>query len=65
MALQLMTEKWPGEISEVTIGATKNEGGSRTHSIKIGGEKSLPCLFKEGAMPNKPKNVNQLRPTKA
>jgi len=50
-----MTEKWSGEISVVTIGATKNEGGSRANVIKIGGEKSLPCLFKEGAIPNKPK----------
>jgi acetyl-CoA decarbonylase/synthase complex subunit delta len=55
MALQLTTEKWPGEISEVTIGATKSEGGTRANAIKIGGERSLPCLFKEGAIPNKPK----------
>ncbi len=55
MALQLMMEKWPGDVSVVTIGATNNEGGSRNHSIKIGGEKSLPCLFNEGAIPNKPK----------
>lgn len=53
MALQLIREKWQGEISEVFIGATKEEGGSREYSIKIGGEKSLPCLFKEGAIPHK------------
>jgi len=55
MAAQLIQEKWQGEISTITIGATKAEGGSRAHNIKIGGEKSLPCLFKEGAIPNKPK----------
>ncbi len=54
MALQLMTEKWSGEVSVVTIGATKQEGGSRFQTIKIGGEKSLPCLFKEGGLPYKP-----------
>ncbi|MFA5062528.1 MAG: acetyl-CoA decarbonylase/synthase complex subunit delta [Candidatus Omnitrophota bacterium] len=54
MALQLMTEKWTGEISVVTIGATSKNGGTRSYSIKIGGEKSLPCLFKEGTLPNKP-----------
>lgn len=54
MALQLMTEKWSGEVSVVTVGAAKNEGGSRAQTIKIGGEKSLPCLFQEGTLPNKP-----------
>ena len=42
------------EISTITIGATGEEGGTRSSVIKIGGEESLPCLFKEGAMPNKP-----------
>ncbi len=54
MALQLIMEKWSGEVSVVTIGATSQEGGTRSQAIKIGGEKSLPCLFKEGGLPNKP-----------
>ena len=55
MALQLMQEKWQGAISTVTIGAAKDEGGSRSSIIKIGAEESLPCLFEEGAIPNKPR----------
>ena len=55
MAVQLMQEKWQGVISTVTIGATKEDGGSRSSTIKIGAEESLPCLFKEGALPNKPR----------
>lgn len=51
----LMLEKWSGKISTVVIGATGSEGGTRAHSIRIGGEESLPCLFKEGAIPNKPR----------
>ncbi|MDD5567652.1 MAG: acetyl-CoA decarbonylase/synthase complex subunit delta [Candidatus Omnitrophica bacterium] len=54
MVLQLMTERWTGEVSAVTIGAAAKDGGTRAYSIKIGGEKSLPCLFKEGTLPNKP-----------
>lgn len=54
MAVQLIREKWQGGISTVTIGATKEDGGSRAYNIKIGGEQSLPCLFKEGLIPNKP-----------
>ncbi|MFH0855255.1 MAG: acetyl-CoA decarbonylase/synthase complex subunit delta [Candidatus Omnitrophota bacterium] len=55
MALQLVTEKWTGEVSAAAIGATSQEGGTRDHSIIIGGERSLPCLFNEGAIPNKPR----------
>jgi len=54
MALELALEKWSGKVSTVIIGATKNEGGSRAHTLKIGGEKTLPFLFQEGEMPNKP-----------
>ena len=54
MAAELMIEKWSGQVSVVNIGATKAEGGSRAQVIKIGGEKTLPFLFKEGAIPHKP-----------
>jgi len=49
-----MLEKWPGQVSVVDIGATKQEGGSRANVIKIGGEQTLPFFSKEGAMPHKP-----------
>ncbi|MDD2927783.1 MAG: acetyl-CoA decarbonylase/synthase complex subunit delta [Candidatus Omnitrophica bacterium] len=57
MALQLMAEKWSGEVSVVNIGATPQDKGTRSHILKIGGEKSLPCLFQEGPLPNKPQIV--------
>ncbi len=47
METQLALEKWQGVISSVTIGAKK--------TVTIGGQASLPLLFKEGAIPNKPK----------
>jgi acetyl-CoA decarbonylase/synthase, CODH/ACS complex subunit delta len=55
METQLVLEKWPGVISTVIIGAKKDEGGSRSETVKIGGEATLPLLFKEGILPNKPK----------
>jgi len=55
MAVQLMQEKWQGEVSVVSIGATKEEGGTRCCSLRIGGEQSLPCLLKEGAIPYRPR----------
>jgi len=55
METQLALEKWPGIISTVTIGAKKEEGASRIDTVKIGGQNTLPLLFKEGALPNKPR----------
>jgi acetyl-CoA decarbonylase/synthase complex subunit delta len=51
---ELMLEKWSGSVSEVTIGALKESGGSRAHVIKIGGQNSLPFLFGEGNIPHAP-----------
>ena len=54
METQLALEKWTGVISALTIGAAKEEGGSRASTVKIGGQCSLPLLFKEGSIPNRP-----------
>lgn len=53
MATQLILEKWPGQVAAVTIGATKDEGGSRAYTVKIGGQQSLPFLFQEGSIANR------------
>ncbi|MCX5713650.1 MAG: acetyl-CoA decarbonylase/synthase complex subunit delta [Candidatus Omnitrophica bacterium] len=50
---ELMFEKWSGTINTVSIGATKEEGGTRSRVIKVGGQKTLPFLFAEGALPQK------------
>lgn len=44
---KLTTEK-------VTVGATENEGGTRSHSIIIGGQNCMPFLFKDGEIPYSP-----------
>jgi len=54
MALDLMFEKWTGKVSTVKIGATAEEGGSRSRVIEVGREVTLPFLFPEAPMPNKP-----------
>ena len=35
---------WSGTITEVMLGATKSDGGTRRHSYRIGGGKTLPFL---------------------
>ena len=34
--------EYPGKIEEVTLGATKSEGGTRGYTVTVGGERSLP-----------------------
>lgn len=54
MPIELVKDSWPGVVREVTIGATEEEGGTRTSTITVGGEKSLPFMHFEAEMPNKP-----------
>ncbi len=54
MALPDIKEKWSGRINTVTIGATGEQGGSRSKTVTIGGQSSLPFLSFEGESPNRP-----------
>lgn len=45
---------WKTPIQEVTIGATKANGGSRGQVVKLGGEKAMP-FFPDAGMPHAPK----------
>lgn len=47
-------EKWRGKVRVVTLGATEDEGGSRTRTVTVGGESSLPFLHFEGEFPHPP-----------
>jgi acetyl-CoA decarbonylase/synthase complex subunit delta len=42
-----------GRINDITIGATPAEGGTRSHTITIGGSTSLPFHFFEGEHPRR------------
>ena len=47
-------EKWTGAINEVTIGATKADGGTRTSVVTVGGASALPFMHFEGGTPRAP-----------
>jgi len=55
MAVEILKERWAGSVREVTIGATREAGGTRTATVAIGGETGLPFLHFEGEMPNPPR----------
>lgn len=48
------TRVYPGQVAEVRLGATKADGGSRSKSFLIGGEKVPPFYRFEMSMPHPP-----------
>jgi acetyl-CoA decarbonylase/synthase complex subunit delta len=53
-SLELVKEQWTGKIREVTLGATAAEGGTRSSTVTVGGETTLPFLHFEGELPHRP-----------
>ena len=54
MPVQIPTEKWSGKVREITLGATQEQGGTRSHTVTVGGETTLPFLHFEGQIPHAP-----------
>ncbi|MBS4008966.1 MAG: acetyl-CoA decarbonylase/synthase complex subunit delta [Clostridium sp.] len=54
MTFRAVKEKYRSKVGEVILGATKSQGGTRGHTITVGGESALPFLHFEGEIPNRP-----------
>ena len=54
MNFEIPKEINPGKVTEVTFGATRENGGTRARTLNIGGSNSLPFHFFEGKHPNPP-----------
>lgn len=54
MTIEIPKEKWTGSVREVTLGATADEGGTRSRTLTVGGETAMPFLHFEGVTPNPP-----------
>ena len=54
MAVDLIKERYTSRVGEVVLGATAEEGGTRSHTITIGGDSTMPFLRFEGEVPHKP-----------
>jgi len=48
MPLPEVKEKWTGQINTITLGATPDQGGTRSHTVTIGGHTTLPFMDFEG-----------------
>ena len=51
MPIEIPKDNWPGTVRTVTIGATVADGGTRTSTVTVGGEKNLPFLHFETKAP--------------
>lgn len=51
--VEVPKEKWAGSVRTVTLGAS-GDGGTRTSTVTVGGETTLPFLHFEGEMPHRP-----------
>jgi acetyl-CoA decarbonylase/synthase complex subunit delta len=53
MTIEFPKEKWTGTVRQVTLGATAEEGGTRSRTLTVGGEGALPFLHQEGGIPHR------------
>jgi acetyl-CoA decarbonylase/synthase complex subunit delta len=54
MPVELVIDKWPGAVRTITLGATAAEGGTRSHTVTVGGETAMPYMHYESKTPNPP-----------
>ncbi|NOR53479.1 MAG: acetyl-CoA decarbonylase/synthase complex subunit delta [Candidatus Aminicenantes bacterium] len=54
MTFEIPKETNAGTVGEVTIGATSEQGGTRSHTVTIGGSTASPFHFFEGEHPHRP-----------
>ena len=54
VTVEIPIEKWAGSIRAITLGATGTEGGTRSRTVTVGGQTTLPFLRFEGQLPNRP-----------
>ena len=64
MAVEIPKEKWSGTVREVTLGATREQGGTRTRTLTVGGETALPHHAFEGSFPHPPALALEVRDRK-
>lgn len=54
MPVTIVKERYASKVEEVVLGATPEQGGTRSTVLTIGGDSTLPFLHFEGQMPNPP-----------
>lgn len=61
MPVEIPKDQWPGAVRTATLGATAAEGGTRSHTVTVGGEKAMPFMHFESEMPNRPQVAIEIK----
>ncbi len=62
--VEIPVQKWSGRVREVILGAIQEEGGTRTRTVTVGGEATLPFLHFEGELPHSPRIAIEIQDKK-
>ncbi|MBE0409135.1 MAG: acetyl-CoA decarbonylase/synthase complex subunit delta [Anaerolineales bacterium] len=54
MPIDIPKDQWAGSVRTIKIGATEVDGGTRSHTVTVGGQKTLPFMNFEVESPNPP-----------
>jgi len=54
MSVALVKERYSSKVGEVVLGATPEQGGTRTTTITVGGDSGMPYLHFENQINNRP-----------
>jgi acetyl-CoA decarbonylase/synthase complex subunit delta len=61
MPVEILKDKWSGQVRTITLGATASEGGTRTSTVTVGGEKTMPFMHFEDPTPHQPVVAIEIR----
>ena len=61
--VEIPVQKWTGTVREVQLGATADGGGTRSHTVAVGGMNTLPFLSFEGQVSHRPQIAAEIRAT--
>ncbi len=64
MTIEIPKDEWSGSVRQVTLGATAEQGGTRSRTLTIGGESAMPFLHYEGSFPFPPALAIEIRDRK-
>jgi acetyl-CoA decarbonylase/synthase complex subunit delta len=64
MPIEIPLDKWPGAVKTVTLGATQEQGGTRSSTVTIGGDQSLPFMHFEQPTANRPVIAMEIAPAR-
>lgn len=64
MPIDIPKDNWPGAVRTVTLGATREQGGTRSTTVTIGGDQSLPFMHFEKPTANRPVIAMEIAPVR-